>query len=87
MLFVVLISFVAGLLTYFSSLVCANFVYSVKSIGCIKFFFFHYSRLLAVRERHILSRPLDRPLVHVYDHRHPHTDDVRSEGFVALNFI
>lgn len=38
MLFVVLISFVAGLLTYFSSLVCANFVYSVKMIDCIKVF-------------------------------------------------
>lgn len=39
-LFVVLISFVAGLLTYFSSLVCANFIYSVKMIDCIKVF--HY---------------------------------------------
>lgn len=38
MLFVVLISFVAGLLTYFSSLARANFVYSVKTIDCIKVF-------------------------------------------------
>lgn len=34
MLFVVLISFVTGLLTCSFSLVCANFVYSVKMIDC-----------------------------------------------------